>query len=87
MLTVFHKAKRLRGRFDGAGLTLFEPHDSYAKDHEHLGLGSVMFWPDALAVSESQVKEPSEILSIGESRFHSGQGNGAQGDRGAVSRR
>jgi prepilin-type N-terminal cleavage/methylation domain-containing protein/prepilin-type processing-associated H-X9-DG protein len=46
--------------------------DSYAKDHEHLGLGPVMFWTDAPAVSESQVKVPSEMLAIGDSRFRAG---------------
>lgn len=43
---------------------------SYAQMHERLGLGPAMFWPDATAVSEAQVVSPSEMLSIGESRFY-----------------
>ncbi|HZR21794.1 MAG TPA: type II secretion system protein [Verrucomicrobiae bacterium] len=46
--------------------------DSEIKDREHFGLGPVIFWQNAPAVSESQVSAPSEMLSIGESRFRAG---------------
>jgi prepilin-type N-terminal cleavage/methylation domain-containing protein/prepilin-type processing-associated H-X9-DG protein len=35
----------------------------------NLGLGPVIFWSNAPAISESQVRVPSEMLSIGESKF------------------
>lgn len=53
--------------------------DSYAKDHEHFGLGPVLYWTDAPVVSESQVKAPSDMLSIGESRFSAAQATGISG--------
>ena len=36
---------------------------------KHFGLGPVMTWPDAPAVSEGQVKVPSEMLAVGDSQF------------------
>jgi prepilin-type N-terminal cleavage/methylation domain-containing protein/prepilin-type processing-associated H-X9-DG protein len=50
--------------------------NSYNKAHEHLGLGPIIFWAGASAVSEGQVKRPSEMLSIGESRFDAGLDGG-----------
>jgi prepilin-type N-terminal cleavage/methylation domain-containing protein/prepilin-type processing-associated H-X9-DG protein len=52
--------------------------DTYAKVHEHFGLGPIIYWSEAPAVSEAQVKVPSELLSIGESRFRAVV-NGAPG--------
>lgn len=43
--------------------------NTYAKDHEHFGLGPVLYWADAPAVAEAQVKVPSEMLAIGESDY------------------
>jgi prepilin-type N-terminal cleavage/methylation domain-containing protein len=42
--------------------------DTYVKDHEHFGLGPILYWADAPAVSEAQVKVPSEMLAIAESK-------------------
>jgi prepilin-type N-terminal cleavage/methylation domain-containing protein/prepilin-type processing-associated H-X9-DG protein len=53
--------------------------DTEVKSREHFGLGPVMFWKGAPAVSESQVVAPSEMLSIGESRFRSGGSQPAPG--------
>jgi prepilin-type N-terminal cleavage/methylation domain-containing protein/prepilin-type processing-associated H-X9-DG protein len=36
---------------------------------KRFGLGPLMTWPEAKAVSEAQVKVPSEMLAIGESQF------------------
>ena len=33
------------------------------------GLGPIIFWPNATAVSEARIKVPNEMLAIGESRF------------------
>jgi prepilin-type processing-associated H-X9-DG protein len=44
--------------------------DSYAKAHEHFGLGPIPYWFDAPpAVSEAQVKVPAEMLAIAESKL------------------
>jgi prepilin-type N-terminal cleavage/methylation domain-containing protein/prepilin-type processing-associated H-X9-DG protein len=44
---------------------------SYAHANEvpYFGLGPVLFWQRAAAVSESQLISPSEMLAIGESRY------------------
>ena len=36
---------------------------------KHFGLGPVMTWPQAPAVSEAQIKMPSEMLAIADSQF------------------
>jgi prepilin-type N-terminal cleavage/methylation domain-containing protein/prepilin-type processing-associated H-X9-DG protein len=41
---------------------------------KHFGLGPVLYWAGDTAVSESQVKVPSEMLSIGESRVFGDDG-------------
>ena len=43
----------------------------------YFGLGPVIFWKGAHAVSETEVKVPSEMLAIGESRFLNASANGA----------
>jgi prepilin-type N-terminal cleavage/methylation domain-containing protein len=44
--------------------------DTYAKMHEHFGLGPIPYWFDAPpAVSEAQVKVPGEMLAIAESKL------------------
>ena len=42
--------------------------DTYAKDHEHFGLGPILYWADAPVVSEAQVKVPAEMLAIADSK-------------------
>jgi prepilin-type N-terminal cleavage/methylation domain-containing protein/prepilin-type processing-associated H-X9-DG protein len=55
-----------------------------AKAHEHFGLGPIIFWSHAPVVSESQVKVPGEMLSIGESRFDPANLNGDPGGYDAM---
>jgi type II secretory pathway pseudopilin PulG len=52
------------------------PDDKVLK---HFGLGPLITWPDAPAVSEAQVKVPSEMLAIGESQFLNAEVNGSPG--------
>ena len=47
----------------------------------YFGLGPVIFWKGAHAVSETEVKVPSEMLAIGESRFLNASANGAPGGK------
>jgi hypothetical protein len=42
--------------------------DTDAKVREHFGLGPLMYWSKVSAVSESQVRVPSEMLAIAESK-------------------
>ena len=47
----------------------------------HFGLGPVIFWKGAHAVSEAEVKVPSEMFAIGESRFLNANANQAPGGK------
>ena len=45
----------------------------------HFGIGPVVFWKNVTAVSEAQIKVPSEMFTIGESRFYSADVNQCPG--------
>jgi prepilin-type N-terminal cleavage/methylation domain-containing protein/prepilin-type processing-associated H-X9-DG protein len=55
-------------RFGSYGYNLEGSGGNLRLDQPHLGLGPVLFW-NLPPVSESQVKVPSEMLSISETRF------------------
>jgi hypothetical protein len=50
----------------------------------HFGLGPVVFWRGVPAVSEAQVRVPSEMFAIGESRFLSASMNDGPGGKDAM---
>lgn len=61
----------------GAGFNwTTEPGDTVLK---RFGLGPLLSWPDASAVSEVQVRVPSEMLAVGDSQFLNSGANGAPG--------
>jgi len=55
-------------RFGSYGYNLQGSAGNLRRGQPHLGLGPVLFW-DLPPVSESQLKVPSEMLSISETRF------------------
>jgi prepilin-type N-terminal cleavage/methylation domain-containing protein/prepilin-type processing-associated H-X9-DG protein len=64
-----------RGAIDRLGSYAYNIHgamvleNTYEKVHEHFGLGPVIYWSNAPAIAETQLKAPSEMLAIGESDF------------------
>jgi prepilin-type N-terminal cleavage/methylation domain-containing protein/prepilin-type processing-associated H-X9-DG protein len=72
-----------QGGIDRLGSYGYNLRGVRSDDHTngYFGLGPVVFWRTAHAVSEAEVKVPSEMFAIGESRFLNASANQAPGGK------